>query len=79
MEFCDLGNPNGACSVFELKSKPDVSVIVTTYNAEKTIESSLASLQEQTLANIEIIVVDDFSDFGNNKLFIVSIQATFLS
>lgn len=62
LEFCDLGNPNGACSVFELKSKPDVSVIVTTYNAEKTIESSLASLQEQTLANIEIIVVDDNSD-----------------
>jgi len=38
-----------------------VSVIVTTYNSAKFIENSIDSLVNQTLSNIEIIVVDDAS------------------
>ncbi len=40
---------------------PAVSVIIPMYNAEKYLEECLTSLVNQTLKNIEIILVDDFS------------------
>ena len=40
---------------------PKVSVILTIYNREKYIEKCVRSLLEQTLDNIELIVVDDAS------------------
>lgn len=40
---------------------PAVSVIVPVYNAEKTLRDTLQSLDEQTLLELEIIVVDDGS------------------
>jgi glycosyltransferase involved in cell wall biosynthesis len=39
-----------------------VSVIVTTRNEEKNIEAGLRSIQNQTFNNIELIVVDNFSN-----------------
>jgi len=40
---------------------PTVSVLVPTYNAEKTIRRALSSILAQTLQPLEIIVVDDGS------------------
>lgn len=40
---------------------PLVSVIIPTYNSEKTIGRCLESIKNQTYKNIEIIVVDNFS------------------
>ena len=37
---------------------PLVSVIIPTYNSEKTLEKCLASIRNQTYKNVEIIVVD---------------------
>jgi hypothetical protein len=47
---------------------PIVSVIVATRNNEATIARSLRSLIEQTLTNLEIIVVDDASTDGSMKI-----------
>jgi glycosyltransferase involved in cell wall biosynthesis len=43
------------------KNVPLVSVIVTTKNEEKNIEHCLQSIKNQTFKNIELIVVDNFS------------------
>jgi glycosyltransferase involved in cell wall biosynthesis len=40
---------------------PKVSVIIPAYNAERTLSSTVASVQAQTLADIEVLVVDDGS------------------
>lgn len=44
-----------------LKQNPLVSVIMTSHNAEKYIESAVYSLVDQSYDNIEIIIVDDCS------------------
>ncbi|MEM0007923.1 MAG: glycosyltransferase family A protein [Candidatus Bathyarchaeia archaeon] len=43
------------------RDKPLVSVIIPTYNSEKTIDACLRSVMEQTYPNIEVIVVDNYS------------------
>ncbi len=44
-----------------MKNKPLVSVVIPTYNSEKTLKKCLESIKRQTYKNIEIIVVDKFS------------------
>jgi glycosyltransferase involved in cell wall biosynthesis len=43
------------------KKSPLVSVLVPTYNSERTIKKCLESIKAQTYQNIEIIVIDNFS------------------
>jgi len=47
--------------VSEVLREPLVSVIVPTYNSEKTIAKCLESIRGQTYKNVEVIVVDRFS------------------
>ena len=41
---------------------PSVSVVIPTYNSERSIEICLKSLINQSYKNVEIIVVDRFSE-----------------
>lgn len=41
--------------------RPKVSVVIPCYNAEDTIAATLASVQSQTLADLEVLVIDDGS------------------
>lgn len=50
------------------KVTPDVSVIIPMYNTEKYIEKCLDSLLNQSLENIEVIVVDDCSTDNSLEL-----------
>ena len=43
------------------KENPDVSVIITVYNQANCFYSALRSVQNQSLKNIEIIIIDDCS------------------
>ena len=47
---------------------PKVSVIVPVYNVEKYVARCLESLVNQTLKEIEIIIVDDGSTDGSMKI-----------
>lgn len=40
---------------------PLVSIIIPTYNSEKTLHIALESIKRQTYSNIEVIVIDNFS------------------
>lgn len=40
---------------------PVISVVISTYNCERTIERCLVSIKEQKYSNVEIIVVDSFN------------------
>ncbi|MFB0925690.1 MAG: glycosyltransferase, partial [Vicingaceae bacterium] len=50
-------------------SKPKVSVIVPIYNVEKYLRRCLDSLVNQTLTDIEIILVDDDSPDNSNEIY----------
>ncbi len=44
---------------------PDVSVLMAVHNGERHLEAALRSVMEQSLRNIEIVVVDDASTDGS--------------
>ena len=46
----------------ETKNVPLVTVVITTKNEEKNIANCLQSIRSQTFKNIELIVVDNFSE-----------------
>lgn len=46
----------------EARNNPLVSVVVTTRNEERNIENCLKSVMAQTFKNVELIVVDNFSE-----------------
>ena len=49
-------------------SKELVSVLLSTYNSESTIEESLISLLNQTYKNLEILIVDDGSTDNTEEI-----------
>ena len=44
-----------------MEQEPLISVIIPTYNREKTIDRAVDSVLKQTYSNLEVIVVDDGS------------------
>jgi len=46
---------------YDFYFKPKITVIIPVYNASKTIKSSIRSIQNQNMIEIEIILVDDAS------------------
>ena len=50
------------------ENTPLISVIVTTYNREELCRMTIQSIVEQTYNNIEVIVIDNYSDYDFNKM-----------
>ena len=48
--------------------KQKISIIIPVYNAEKTLERCMKSIQAQSFGNFEVILVDDHSTDGSFKL-----------
>lgn len=53
---------------FRKAKKPKISVIIPVFNSEKTIKSTVRSIQNQDMIDIEIILVNDFA---NNETTII--------
>jgi len=51
-----------------MKNNIAVSIIVPVYNAERDLEQCLNSIVNQTLENVEIIIVDDGSTDGSSEI-----------
>ena len=47
---------------------PKISVIVPVYNSEKYLSEALRSLEEQTFKNFEVVIVNDGSTDGSDKI-----------
>ncbi len=52
----------------KFKNKPLVSIVIPVYNANKYLSECLDSLYNQTYKNIEIIIVNDGSTDGSEKI-----------
>ncbi|MDF9401269.1 glycosyltransferase family 2 protein [Vibrio sp. 1180_3] len=62
-------NPVQPCETLSALKKLKVSVIVPVYNTEQYVERAIVSLMEQTLDDVEIIIIDDGSK--DNSLAII--------
>ncbi|MBU3073199.1 glycosyltransferase family 2 protein [Clostridium estertheticum] len=51
-----------------IDKEPDISVIIPSYNSEKTIEYALSSLEKQTYDNFEVILINDGSEDNSDKI-----------
>ena len=57
-----LGDAFLWCTLTAAMSEPLISVVMPLRNAATTLAETLDSIQSQTLHNIEVIMVDDFSE-----------------
>ena len=53
---------------YKANFKPIISTIIPVYNCEKTINASIASIQNQNLSNFEIILINDFSKDNTSNI-----------
>ena len=49
---------------------PRVSIILPVYQGEKTVKTAIKSILKQTYQNIELIIVNDFSDDGTEDIIL---------
>jgi glycosyltransferase involved in cell wall biosynthesis len=56
-------------NITKFNKSPLISVILPSFNKEKVLMKSIRSIQNQSLKNIEIIIVDDFSTDNSNKYY----------
>ena len=55
--------------IYKSNNKPLVSIILATYNKEDSLMNSITSILNQSLKNIEIIIVDDCSTDNTKKYY----------
>ena len=54
--------------LYRFTFKPLISSIIPVYNSEKTIYSSICSIQNQNFTDLEIILIDDCSHDNSTRI-----------
>ena len=54
--------------IYEKNKNPDISIIVLMYNQANCIHKCLRSIQNQSLKNLEIIIIDDCSQDNSTEI-----------
>lgn len=52
----------------DIKNEPYISVIIPCYNAEKTIEKTLNSLEKQSFVDFEVVIINDGSKDSSDSI-----------
>ena len=76
INFCVKGiliNNYNNKNKFKIKNEIKITVVIPIFNCEKSIKSSLRSIQNQNMSEIEILLVNDFS--SDNSLIIIEDMA----
>ena len=70
-DFCKLAIKEKLISEIKIDKdyKPIISVIIPTYNKQNILLKSIRSIQNQNFKNLEIIIVNDFSDDNSTNVF----------
>ena len=70
-KFCELALNEKLIDnkTIEYNNKPDISIIITSYNRKNILLKSIRSIQNQKFKNIEIIIVNDCSTDNSINLF----------
>ena len=55
--------------IYKTDNNPLISVILPSFNKEKVLMKSVRSIQNQSIKNIEIIIVDDCSSDNSNRIY----------
>ena len=59
-------------NIYSFSPEPKISTVIPVYNCEKTIKAAVRSIQNQDMADIEIILVNDFSkEYNENNSRII--------
>lgn len=53
---------------YKKNNNPKISIIIPIYNSQNTINSAIKSIQNQNMSEIEIILVNDFSQDNSSKI-----------
>ena len=72
LDKCEKGILNNS-KIFIKSEKPKISVIIPVHDCEKTIKRAVRSIQYQNMLDIEIILVNDFSN-DNVKIIIEEME-----
>ncbi|MDO8537689.1 MAG: ATP-grasp fold amidoligase family protein [archaeon] len=63
-----FGKEWGKAELIRLNKIPKVSVIMTLHNSEKFLDESITSILNQSLRNIELILINDASNDNSSKI-----------
>ena len=69
-----MGTINSNKNFSRKYKNPKISIVVPVYNCEDSIKSTIASIQNQRIEEIEIILVNDFSE-DNSRYIIENLKS----
>jgi cellulose synthase/poly-beta-1,6-N-acetylglucosamine synthase-like glycosyltransferase len=68
INFCVKGILINNYNKFKINNKVKITAIIPVFNCENSIKASIRSIQNQNMSEIEILLVNDFSNDNSLKI-----------